>query len=162
MNHDHDSENSEITDYQVSQFQALLAKLFECCRDRHKYQSEKFSLPDAELRCLMLFGRERYLTPKGIAQQMGVAKSRVSRIVDHLEKRGLVQRIKDPEDSRFSLLSLTQDGQKKLDEIKKFIYTVHLEILLRVIPEQRKTLLASLDILSASLEEVKELMCQAG
>lgn len=66
----------------------------------------------------MLFGQERYLTPKGIAQKMSVAKSRVSRIIDHLEKRGLVQRVKDPEDSRFNLLSLTQDGRKKLDEMK--------------------------------------------
>ncbi|MEJ2101147.1 MAG: hypothetical protein P8X68_14400 [Desulfobacterales bacterium] len=43
-----------------------------------QYQCDRFELPDAEFRCLMLFGEERYLTAKGIAHKMNVVKSRVS------------------------------------------------------------------------------------
>jgi DNA-binding MarR family transcriptional regulator len=150
--------SAEISAYQLQQFQDLITRLFQCCQERMQYQSEKFDLPDAELRCLLLFGNERYLTSTGIAQKMNLVKSRISKIVDGLIKKDLIQRIKDPEDSRISLLSLTPAGQKKLDEIKSFLEQTHHQVLQQMAPEQRKTLLINLDLLKASMEAVKEMM----
>jgi DNA-binding MarR family transcriptional regulator len=152
------NESLEISTFQLQQFQDLMTKLFQCCQERMQYQSEKFNLPDAELRCLLLFGNERYLTPKGIAQKMNLVKSRITKIVDGLIKKEFIQRIKDPEDSRISLLSLTPLGQKKLDEIKRFLEEIHHHVLQQMAPEQRKTLLINLDLLKASMESVRELM----
>lgn len=143
---------------QLDQFKSLIAKLFQCCQARMQYQSEKFGLPEAELRCLILFGQERYLTSKGIAPKLNVVKSRVTKIINGLVKKGLIQRVPDPKDSRVSLLALTADGQQRLDEINKFIDGIHWEVLAHMVPEQRRTLLQNLDILSASMEAVKELM----
>ena len=123
-----------------------------------QYQTERFNLPDAELRCLMLFGEERYLTAKGIAHKMNVVKSRITKIVDGLLKKGLIQRIKDPEDSRIHLLSLTAKGQNKIKEIQNFLDDVHREVLYQIPLEQRKKLLMNLDLLKSSMEAVKELM----
>ena len=123
-----------------------------------QYQCERFELPDAELRCLSLFGEERYLTAKGLALKMNVVKSRVSKIIDGLIKKNLIQRIKDPEDSRVSLLSLTPNGQKKLNDINAFLEEVHYQVLLQLVPEQRMAVLTNLDILKASMEAVKEMM----
>jgi DNA-binding MarR family transcriptional regulator len=150
--------SAEISAYQLQQFQDLITRLFQCCQERMQYQSEKFDLPDAELRCLLLFGNERYLTSTGIAQKMNLVKSRISKIVDGLIKKDLIQRIKDPEDSRISLLSLTPAGQKKLDDIKSFLEQTHHQVLQQMAPEQRKTLLINLDLLKASMEAVKEMM----
>jgi DNA-binding MarR family transcriptional regulator len=149
---------SEVPDYQLKQFQELIMRLFQCCQERMQYQCERFELPDAEFRCLMLFGEERYLTAKGIAHKMNVVKSRVSKIVDGLIKKKLIQRIKDPEDSRISLLSLTAEGQKKLNNISDFLKDMHYEVLRQMAPDQRKTVLTNLDILKASMEAVKEMM----
>jgi len=110
------------------------------------------------LRCLILFGQERYLTSKGIAIKMNVVKSRVTKVVQGLVKRGLIHRVPDPKDSRVSLLALTADGQRKIDKINQFIDSIHWEVLSRMAQEQRRTLLQNLDILSASMEAVKELM----
>ncbi len=123
-----------------------------------QYQCDRFGLPDAELRCLMLFGKERYLTAKGIALKMNVVKSRVSKIVEGLLRKKLIQRIKDPEDSRISLLSLTPQGHKKLNQINLFLEDVHHQVLLQIAPDQRKAVLTNLDILKASMEAVKEMM----
>jgi len=123
-----------------------------------QYQSERFNLPDAELRCLVLFGEERYLTSKGIAYKMNLVKSRVSRIIDGLIRKELIQRIKDPGDSRVSLLSLTAKGQEKLGEINSFMEDIHSRVLQQIAPDQRKTVLTNLEILKASMEAVKELM----
>ena len=150
--------NTDVPEYQLHQFQALILRLFQCCQERMQYQCDRFELPDAEFRCLMLFGEERYLTAKGIAFKMNVVKSRVSKIVDGLIKKGFIQRIKDPEDSRVSLLSLTPVGNQKLNEINEFLQDVHYQVLRQITPEQRKAVLTNLDILKASMEAVKEMM----
>ena len=148
----------DVTEYQLKQFQELILKLFQCCQERMQYQCERFGLPDAELRCLMLFGEERYLTAKGIAFKMNVVKSRVSKIIEGLLKKKLIQRIKDPEDSRVSLLSLTSEGHEKINQINEFLNDVHHQALLQIAPDQRKAVLTNLDILKASMEAVKEMM----
>jgi DNA-binding MarR family transcriptional regulator len=149
---------SEVSEYQLLQFQELITKLFQCCQERMQYQCERFQLPDAELRCLGLFGEERYLTAKGIALKMNVVKSRVSKIIDGLIKKKLIQSIKDPEDSRVILLSLTVSGQKKLNEINSFLNELHGQVLSQMAPDQRQAMLTNLDILKASMEAVKESM----
>jgi len=151
-------DTDDVAEYQLKQFQELILKLFQCCQERMQYQCERFGLPDAELRCLMLFGEERYLTAKGIALKMNVVKSRVSKIIEGLLKKKLVQRIKDPEDSRVSLLSLTSEGHEKINHINQFLNDVHHQALLQIAPDQRKTVLTNLDILKASMEAVKEMM----
>ena len=133
-------------------------KLFQCCQERMQYQCDRFDLPDAEFRCLMLFGEERYLTAKGIASKMDVVKSRVSKIVEGLLKKDLIQRTKDPEDSRISLLSLTPLGNKKINDINIFLKDIHHQILLQIAPDQRTAVLTNLDILKASMEAAKEIM----
>ena len=158
MNNKLTIDRSEISNNQVEKFQDLVARLYQCCSDRMQYQSEKFGLPDAHLRCLLLFGEERYLTPKGISQKMNVVKSRVTSIINGLMKKGLIQRIKDPGDSRISLLSLTAEGQKKVGEVRSFMGDVHREVLHQMEPEQRKIMLTNLELLKASMEAVKELM----
>lgn len=149
---------TDVPGYQLKQFQALVLRLFQCCQERMQYQCDRFELPDAELRCLMLFGEERYLTAKGIALKMNVVKSRVSKIVDGLIRKKLIQRIKDPEDSRVSLLSLTSAGNEKLNDINNFFNEVHYQILRQITPEQRKAVLTNLDILKASMEAAREMM----
>ena len=75
-----------------------------------------------------------------------------------LINKKLVQRIKDPEDSRVSLISLTPTGQKKLNDINAFLELVHHQVLMQMAPDQRQAVLTNLDILKASMEAVKEMM----
>ena len=152
------SNYTEVSAYQLSKFQKLIAKLYQCCQERMQYQCDRFQLPDAEFRCLVLFGEERYLTAKSIAHKMNVVKSRVSKIIDGLIKKNLIQCITDPEDSRVKLLSLTSAGQKKINEIKHFMGDVHVQVLSQMEPDQRKAMLTNLDILKASMEAVKDMM----
>ena len=158
MNNNRDNHNGGVSAYQLDKFQELIERLFQCCQERMQYQCERFQLPDAEFRCLGLFGEERYLTAKSIAHRMNVVKSRVSKIIDGLIKKKLIQRIKDPEDSRVQLLSLTAEGQKKINKINGFLEDVYSEVLSGMAPDQRQAMLTNLDILKASMEAVKEMM----
>jgi len=158
MNEIINSNQLNIHPEQLRQFQSIMTKLLQCCNERMQYQSQRFNLPDAELRCLILFEGERYLTPKNIANRMNVVKSRVTKIINGLVKRDLVQKIKDPGDSRITLLSLTSQGQKKLSDILDFNNCIHREVLIAMGPEQRKIMLTNLDMLKASMEYAKDFM----
>ncbi|ROQ90909.1 MarR family winged helix-turn-helix transcriptional regulator [Desulfosoma caldarium] len=142
--------------FQVQRFQALMQEVVRCCEGRAADLSKKFGLPDAELRCLMLFREDKYLTAKGIALKMDVAKSRVTKIVNGLLDKGLVQCIDDPADGRIKLISLTPKGRAKCDEMAAFITALHEMILQELEPEERTQVLRVLERLRTSMEAVKQ------
>jgi DNA-binding MarR family transcriptional regulator len=104
--------NEDLLTYQAHRLQELISEMLKCCEDRKVYESGKFSLPYAELKCLLLFDGQRYLTVKDIAQKLEVAKSRVSKLVNGLKEKQLVTEIHDPMDARIKLISLTSDGRR--------------------------------------------------
>lgn len=158
MNFDTPDSKTDVSGYQVQQLEELISRLFQCCQERMQYQSERFGLPDAELRCLMLFERERYLTPKSIAHKLNVVKSRVTSIVNKLLSKKYLQRIQDPEDSRVTLLSATPKGGRKIGDIRDFQNYVYNQVLYQMAPEQRAAMMTNLNLLKASMESLKELM----
>jgi DNA-binding MarR family transcriptional regulator len=158
MNQKDDSVTSNIPIHQAEQFRNLVLRLFQCCQERTQYQCERFGLPDAQIRCLLLFGEERYLTAKGIAYKLNVVKSRVTKIVEGLIRKKLLQKVPDPEDSRIVLLSLTPKGQLKLKEINGYMLDFNSKVLGAIHPDQRSGLLNNLELLRISMEMVNERM----
>lgn len=148
----------DVPNREVVEFQGLIESLFQCCQERIQYQSERFGLPEAELRCLLQFQNERYLTAKAIAGRLNVAKSRVTKLVAGLLRRGVIERTNDPEDSRIKLLKLTLKGEKLVVEIVSFRREVHLKVLDQFSLEQRSMILNGLSQLRRSMEAVKEML----
>jgi DNA-binding MarR family transcriptional regulator len=148
--------NQELLGYQTQRLKGLIGEMLQCCEDRKLYETQKFALPYAELKCLMLFDGERYLTVKGMAQKLEVAKSRVTMIINGLIEKGLVRRIDDPNDARIKLISLTPAGEKKSSEINRFHTEIHQKILLQLSMDERKQVLSQLELLRSSMEAVKE------
>jgi len=155
MNNFQHQNTDELFLYQSQRLQDLMREILRCCQDRMLFESQRFGLPQAELKCLMLFETERYLTLKGIAQKMEVAKSRVTKIVDGLVHKRLVRSTEDPHDGRVKLISLTPAGQKKLREIGRFVREIHEKILDQLESDQRKTVLSSLELLRSCMEVIK-------
>ena len=146
--------NGELA-YQARRLQDLTRQIVGCCEDRKFYESQKFGLLYAEVRCLILFQGERYQTVKGIAEKLDVAKSRVTKIVDGLIEKGLVERIEDPRDGRIRLVSLTAAGLKKSEEMAEFQSQIHFQILAQIGSKERRALLTNLDLLRSAMEAVK-------
>ncbi|MFZ5586886.1 MAG: MarR family winged helix-turn-helix transcriptional regulator [Thermodesulfobacteriota bacterium] len=148
-------ENDSLLDYQTQRLKSLIGEMVHCCQDRMVFQARKFDLPQAELRCLMLFGDERYLTVKSIAQRLEVAKSRVTKILEGMESRGLVSRTDDPRDGRVRLIGLTPEGRRRAQAVADFVHQIHQQILLRLPAEERQAIIAALENLRVAMEAVK-------
>jgi DNA-binding MarR family transcriptional regulator len=61
----------------------------------------------------------------------GIEKSTLSRLLDRLEKRGLVKRGRDPEDGRSVIVSLTAKGRKLAQKHRPVYYRDYEGILLQ-------------------------------
>ena len=148
--------NQDLLEYQTDRIQHLIKEMVECCNDRKFYESNKFSLPYAEINCLMLFAGERYLTVKVMAEKLDVAKSRVTKLIKGLMDKGLIDQIDDPRDGRIRLISLSPKGQQLSRQIEAFQKDIHRQLLLHMEPTQRKNALTYLESLRSAMEAVKE------
>jgi DNA-binding MarR family transcriptional regulator len=144
-----------VLEYQANKLQELISEVHNCCKDRFSREAKAFKMPQAELRCLMLFEGHKYLTGIEIAGMLEVAKSRATVIIENLERKGLVQRSPDPNDARVKLINLTPTGQKKVREIEEFMFQLHQQLLGQIDPAQRTNVITALETLKSSMEAVK-------
>lgn len=75
----------------------------------------EFSRPQAGL--LRLIARQPGQSQQAVASQLGTPPSRLVALVDGLEERGLVARVRNPEDRRNYALHLTAAGRRALRRI---------------------------------------------
>ena len=155
MNDVNQTNDVRILEYQANKLQELIGELHNCCKERYATEAKAFKVPQAELRCLMLFEGHKYLTGIQISGLLDVAKSRATVIIENLVKKGLVQRSQDPNDARVKLISLTPVGQRKVREIEEFMFTLHQQLLDHIDPIQRTGVITALETLRSSMEAVK-------
>jgi DNA-binding MarR family transcriptional regulator len=146
----------DFLEHQTEKLRDLITEMVRCCEDRNLLETKRFSLPYTELKCLLLFKGEKYLTVKGMALKLNVAKSRVTKLIDSLARKGLVSRIDDPKDARIRLISLSPKGKSLADEIEGFQEHLYLEILLHLQAQERQDVLSHLGTLRSAMEVVKK------
>lgn len=154
------SSDPELFDRQSNRLQNIVENLFACCQARIALQSERFGLPPSALRALLALGESRYLAPGELGRRLGVTKSRVTAVTTGLFRQKLIEKHPDPADARVTLLSLTPAGRRARDEVSSFMKGLFRNMLERVEPEQRETVLTSLEMLRHCMEAVRrDLTC---
>ncbi|MGA2227854.1 MAG: MarR family transcriptional regulator [Syntrophobacteraceae bacterium] len=156
MNQSAAKPSGELLHYQTGRVKELIEGIVQCCHMQTSFLSRKFQIPQAEIRCLLLFRGERYVTVKGISQKLDVAKSRVTKIISGLQSKGFIDYTDDPRDGRVKLLSLTPRGDKKCEEMGEYIWNTHEKLLLELDPEERRSVISSLESLRVGMESVKK------
>ncbi|MDF2118007.1 MarR family transcriptional regulator [Roseiarcaceae bacterium H3SJ34-1] len=77
----------------------------------------RFNLNNSELRALIVLREEQPLTSAELSRRGRIDKAWISRSIDRLEKRRLVNREAHPTDSRMTLISLTTQGVELMTEL---------------------------------------------
>jgi len=88
----------------------VLARLSE--RFYEQYYRREFGLPLLECRIIGITGGFGQVSFKRACEEANLDKSHASRLVNHLIKRGLVQKVSNPADQRSVMLSLTRAGRE--------------------------------------------------
>jgi DNA-binding MarR family transcriptional regulator len=97
---------------------------------------------------------ERYgpLSPSELADRERIKRPTATRIVRHLEAAGLVERVKDPEDGRASILSATPEAKALLKRLRARKTAYLAKRLGAMSAEDRRTLERAAELLEGMLE----------
>ena len=112
---------------------------------------ERFGLEIPEWRVMATVGPERGCTAQYIARSTRMHKTRVSRAIAHLEKRGLMTRVTNSADRREMELRLTRAGRRVYAELVPLALERETMLLACMTREQLRAFVAGLDCLEKFL-----------
>jgi DNA-binding MarR family transcriptional regulator len=119
---------------------------------RRLRQESGVDLGPSQVAALATIERHGPLSPSEVAERERIKRPTATRIVSHLEAAGLVERVRDPEDGRASILTVTSEGRHLLRRLRER-KTAYLAKRLGVMDaEDRRTLERAAELLEGMLE----------
>jgi DNA-binding MarR family transcriptional regulator len=108
----------------------------------------------AHLHVMTLLERHGEMTMSRIAELQDVSFSNATGLVDRIEERGLVERVRVPDDRRVVQVRLTEDGLRKLREVELFKEDMMQRVLTRLDDEQLAGVSRAMDDLRVAVEDL--------
>jgi DNA-binding MarR family transcriptional regulator len=119
---------------------------------RRLRQEAGVDLGPSQVASLATIERHGPLSPSELADRERIKRPTVTRIVGHLEAAGLVERVKDPEDGRGSILSATPEARTMLKSLRARKTAYLARRLGNMNAEDRRTLERAAALLEGMLE----------
>ena len=99
-----------------------------------------FGITPGQYGVLACLWRDGSLTPKEIAQNLRVENSTISGVLDRMQKRGLIDRVLDPNNRRSIRVEVTPEGLKIKDAVLQCIEELNDDVLKDFSVEDREKL----------------------
>jgi DNA-binding MarR family transcriptional regulator len=119
---------------------------------RRLRQEAGTDLGPSQVASLATIERHGPLSPSELAERERIKRPTATRIVRHLENGGLVERVRDPEDGRASILSVTGEGRALLRRLRERKTAYLAKRLAGMDAEDRRTLERAAELLEGMLE----------
>jgi DNA-binding MarR family transcriptional regulator len=113
----------------------LIALLFTNCQEKESRFIAEHEVSVVEFRCMRILYEFEQLTVNQLAEKMSLTSSRITRIIDGLVSKKIVNRELSQTDRRFYDLSLTGKGIKLVKKLNEAYAKIHKEIL-SIIPDE--------------------------
>jgi DNA-binding MarR family transcriptional regulator len=122
----------------------LLAQLGAHAAGAFAERLQVLDLTPPQAGVLRLLARSPGISQRALAEALGMHATRLVALIDDLERRGLVERSRDPDDRRNYALELTDDGRTMLGRLGAVARDHERDITAAVDPAQRAALAATL------------------
>ncbi|HUZ44426.1 MAG TPA: MarR family transcriptional regulator [Acidimicrobiales bacterium] len=129
---------------------------------RRLRQNAAAGLTASQLALLSTLDRRGAMTLGDLAAHEGVQPPSVTRMVDALEKAGLVKRVDSVTDRRAVMAQLTGKGRKAMEDVRRRRDAWLAERMARLTPEEQDLLEAALPVLEALAEDRRPQAAEAG
>ena len=96
------------------------------------------------------------ITASVIVEQTGILKSQVNKILDTMEQKELIERLRSPHDKRYILIQLTALGQIQYQQEHTHILGIMEQLILQLGPDETNHLIPELSHLAAIMKNLKE------
>ena len=119
---------------------------------RRLRQEAGTDLGPSQVAALATIERHGPLSPSELAELERIKRPTATRILRHLEEARLVERVKDPEDGRGAILSITAAGRTHLRRLRARKTAYLATRLAKLDAEDRRTLERAAELLEGMLE----------
>jgi DNA-binding MarR family transcriptional regulator len=119
---------------------------------RRLRQEAGVDLGPSQIAALATIERHGPLSPSELAELERIKRPTATRIVRHLQRPGLITRIRDPEDGRASILTITSQGRDLLRRLRARKTAYLAKRLDGLDAEDRRTLERAAELLEGMLE----------
>ncbi|BBF42383.1 transcriptional regulator, MarR family [Lachnospiraceae bacterium KM106-2] len=109
----------------------------------------------SQCHAIVEIGRNQPLMLKMLANRLQLDVSTMSKTVDHLVKRNLVERKQSDEDRRKLVLTLTKEGRLIYQKVENNMELQFQQLLEKIPVEQRELVLEGLTVLNTALNPTK-------
>lgn len=130
----------------------ITARLFANCHEKESRHAAKYGLSAVEFRCVRILSEKGQLTVNQMAQEMSLTSSRITRIIDGLVAKKLVNRVSSKNDRRVFNLSLSSKGEKLAQVCIKEHVQIHEEIIKNIPEEHHQSMIEMLKKLNEAVE----------
>ena len=107
---------------------------------------------NSQAQTLLSFANQEKLTMNQLSQRMGLSTSTMTRNIDNLAQRGLVERVRDATDRRLVFVRPTIKGRELVEEIIRSQRAHFTQVLNSIPEEKRNEVQSSLEIILKSME----------
>jgi len=129
----------------------LTYELLEHCQEKRERMAVKLNLTVAEFKLLRMFHDEKPVLIADLAGRVDLSNSRLTRILDGLERKKFIRRAIGPKDRRTMEVTLTADGKKTLKQLETTYLQTHEEII-KLLPDD------TADTVLKAMEKLRDAM----
>jgi len=130
----------------------LIRRLMQAGYLYTKELNKKYNVSAPQLNCLIALSENGSLPPSQIARHIMVKSSTVTGVIDRLEQKGLVRRIRNSRDRRVITIELTDEGEKLAQHAPPPIQQKIVDGLKGLSPEQKEQIDRNLNLLIQMLD----------
>ena len=115
-----------------------------------------FDLTRVAWLALGIIAENERLSQSQLAEALELGAPATGKLVDRLEDRGFVERIRHPDDRRSNLLTTTKEARRLLDELETVGHTLREDVLGKLTASERQELTRLLTIIKEKLNRRTE------
>lgn len=135
-------------EYNYEVLAEMLCELTRQCGIKEDFFAKSFRLSPTEVRVLKLFSFSDTFTIKDIKEKLKVSPGRVTHIIESLEKKKLLKRVRETTDRRNVKIRLMPNAQPHITNLHKNYNKLHKEILKSISAKDMKKIYFSLETLN--------------
>lgn len=130
----------------------LTFQLLADCQHKEERIADQLKITVSEFRCVRAFRGEKQLPVKILVERIKLSGSRLTRILESLEKHGYIARTIDPNDRRSITVTLSKKGIALSQNLEEKYLQIHKEILEGIPKEMHRPLIAGLQNMLVALQ----------
>lgn len=134
---------------------ALFQQLAYVCSESRQSFDQHIGMSQPRRQLLALLSREGEMSHAVLQQQLGLDGATITRLVKQFEAEGVLSRRLDPQNNRYTLVSLTAPGQQIVAGLSAAHKLFQTQLLTGISSEEQEVMLRALERLRANIRTIQ-------